>query len=64
MRTTSRGGFMKMFIIAIIIVCITTGTFYTSDKRNNGILVTIKRGRVLSITDKYAPLQKIIITKI
>ena len=65
----SRGGLMMMFIATIIICCITVGAFYTSEKRRketmeNGTLVTIKRERLLTITDKYVPLEKILSTKI
>ena len=63
-----------MIIVAIIIICITVGTFYTTVKRKtgkmkngemeNGTLVTIKRERVANIKDKNAPLEKIIIKKV
>ena len=67
MRTTSRGG-VTMIIVAVIIICITIGTFYTSVKRKtekmeNGTLVPIKRESVLNITDKYTPLEKMIVKK-
>ena len=67
MRTTSSGGITMMIIVAIIILCITIGMFYTSEKRKsveNATLVTIKRERVVNFTGVKMPLEKIIIKKV
>ena len=63
MRTTSSGGITMMIIVAIIIICITIGMFYTSKKSmENATLVTIKRERVVNFTGVNIPfLEKIII---
>ena len=70
MRTTSSGGITMMIIVALII-CITIGMFYTSEKRKrksgeteNATLGTSKRERVLNFTGVNIPLEKIIIKKI
>ena len=60
MRTTSSGGITMMVIVAIIIICITIGMFYTSEKRKmksveNATLVTIKRERVMNFTSVKIP---------
>ena len=65
MRTTSCGGITMMIIVAIIIICITIGMFYTSEKSvENATLVTIKRERVVNFTGVKIPLEKIIIKKV
>ena len=69
MRTTSSGGITMMIIVAIIILCITIGMFYTSEKRKmksveNATLVTIKRDRVMNCTSVNIPLEKIIRKKV
>ena len=65
MRTTSSGGITMMIIVAIIIICITIGMFYTSKKSmENATLVTIKRERVVNFTGVNIPLEKIIIKKV
>ena len=54
-----------MIIVAIIIICITIGMFYTSKKSmENATLVTIKRERVVNFTGVNIPLEKIIIKKV
>ena len=56
-----------MIIVAIIIICITIGMFYTSEKMKsveNATLVTIKRERVMNFTGVNLPLEKIIIKKV
>ena len=71
MRTSSRGCVTMMIIVAIIILCITIGMFYSSEKRKtgkgtndgNGTFLMIKRERVLNITDQNSPLEKIISKK-
>ena len=69
MRTTSSGGITMMIIVAIIIICITIGLFYTSEKRKmksveNATLVTSTRERVMNFTGVNIPLEKIIIKKV
>ena len=67
MRTTSSGGITMMIIVAIIIICITIGMFYTSEKRKsveNATLVTIKRERVMNVTGVKILWEKIIIKKV
>ena len=71
MRTTSSGGITMMIIVAIILICITIGMFYTTERRKmksneteNATLVTIKRERVMNITGVNIPLEKIIIKKV
>ena len=66
MRTTSSGGITMMIIVAIIIICITIGMFYTSKKSmENATLVTIKRERVVNYTGVNIPfLEKIMIKKV
>ena len=65
MRTTSSGGITMMIIVAIIIICITIGMFYTSEKSvENATLVTFKRERVVNFTGVKIPLEKIIIKKV
>ena len=65
MRTTSSGGITMMIIVAIIIICITIGMFYTSEKSvEKATLVTIKRERVMNFTGVKMPLEKIIIKKV
>ena len=67
MRTTSSGGITMMVIVAIIIICITIGMFYTSEKMKsveNATLVTSKRERVMNFTGVKIPLEKIIIKKV
>ena len=65
MRTTSSGGITMMIIVAIIIICITIGMFYTSEKSvEKATLVTIKRERVMNFTSVKMPLEKIIIKKV
>ena len=65
MRTTSSGGITMMIIVAIIIICITIGMFYTTEKSvENATLVTIKRERVVNFTGVNIPLEKIIIKKV
>ena len=67
MRTTSSGGITMMIIVAIIIICITIGMFYTSEKRKSvekATLVTIKRERVMNFTGVKMPLEKIINKKV
>ena len=65
MRTTSSGGITMMIIVAIIIICITIGMFYTSAKSvEKATLVTIKRERVMNFTGVKMPLEKIIIKKV
>ena len=65
MRTTSSGGITMMIIVAIIILCITIGMFYTTKKSmENATLVTIKRERVVNFTGVRMPLEKIIIKKV
>ena len=69
MRATSRGGVTMMIIVAIIIICITIGMFYTFEKRkmgkgtNNETLVSITRERVLNITGVNAPLERKLIER-
>ena len=54
-----------MIIVAIIIICITIGMFYTSEKSvEKATLVTIKRERVMNFTGVKMPLKKIIIKKV
>ena len=62
---------MMMIIVAIILLCITVGMFYTSEKRKmksgeteNATIVTRKRERVLNFTGINIPLEKIIIKKV
>ena len=69
MRTTSSGGITMMIIVAFIIICITIGMLYTSEKRKmksveNATLVTIKRERVMNFTGVKITLEKIIIKKV
>ena len=69
MRTTSSGGITMMIIVAFIIICITIGMLYTSEKRKmksveNATLVTIKRERVMNFTGVNIPLEKIILKKV
>ena len=65
MRTTSSGGITMMIIVAIIIICITIGMFYTSEKRKSVENATIKRERVVNFTGVKIPfLEKIIIKKV
>ena len=65
MRTASSGGITMMIIVAIIIICITIGMFYTSEKSvENATLVTIKRERVMNFTGVKIPLEKIISKKV
>ena len=67
MRTTSSGGITMMIIVAIIILCITIGMFYTSEKRKsveNATLVTSKRERVMTCTGVNITLEKIISKKV
>ena len=65
MRTTSSGGITMMIIVAIIIICITIGMFYTSEKSvEKATLVTIRRERVMNFTGVKMPLEKIIIKKV
>ena len=65
MRTTSSGGITMMVIVASIIICITIGMFYTSEKSvENATLVTRKRERVVNFTGVKIALEKIILKKI
>ena len=71
MRTTSSGGITMMIIVALIIICIPIGMFYTSEKRKmksgeteNATLVTSKRERVMNFTGVNIPLEKIISKKV